>query len=289
MGKSIGLKQLAEKVYEPISGLPDEIKASLGDLESAFDAIIYGASGNGKTNFTVILLKALLQALPVMRAEYISYEEGHGKTVQDCMIHRHDMLNAVGSRLVITDHLSYGELDKKIGRRQSAKIWVIDSLQASGLTFEQCQKLKEKYVLSRKKKIIIYISWSDGKAPKGSVAKAVEYYANIKMFVDRLIVFPKSRYGGNLPFVVYEPGARAKWGVDFAKVTKPLYEMLKRNGKKIKDVPKEEINLGAGSRSDSVSAITPEGAAARENDQEVLLVPNMPGVSPDLKQEAQVL
>lgn len=273
MGKSIGLQQLAAKVYDLIHGLPPEIKASLGDLEAAFDAIIYGASGNGKTNFTVMLLKALLLAMPEARAEYISYEEAHGKTVQDCMIERHNMLSVVGSRLTITDHLNYAELDKKMGRRQSPKIWIIDSLQASAFTFQECQKLKEKYVMSRKKKIIIYVSWSDGKTPKGSVAKAVEYYANIKLFVDRLIVFPKSRYGGNLPFVIYEPGARAKWGADYAKVTKPLNEHLKRTGKKSTNVPKADFNKGESDQLNNDSAeSSPSMPGPQQNTSPLLLV-----------------
>lgn len=289
MAKTIGLQQLAAKVYDLINGLSPEIKASLGDLEAAFDVIIYGASGNGKTNFTVMLLKALLLAMPEARAEYISYEEAHGKTVQDCMIQRHNMLTEVGGRLTITDHLNYEELDKKMGRRQSAKIWIIDSLQASAFTFQECQKLKEKYVMSRKKKIIIYVSWSDGKTPKGSTAKAVEYYANIKILVDRLIAFPKSRYGGNLPFVIYAPGARAKWGTDYAKVTKPLNEFLKRNGKKETDVPKEKIFKVTSQGSNNVSESTPQGEETREDGAPVLLVSNMPGVSLDVEKETEVL
>src|SRR5690606_25594424 len=78
----------------------------------------------------------------------------------------------------------------------------------------------ETFVMSRKKKIILYVSWSEGKVPQGAAAKAVEYYANIKLRVDRLIVFPKSRYGGNMPFVIWEQGAKAKWGKEYGKIIK---------------------------------------------------------------------
>lgn len=209
MSRSIGLQQLAAKVYTIIQGLPTEITASLGELEDAFDAIIYGKSGNGKTSFTIALLKELIIAMDC-RAEYVSYEEGHGKTLRDAMITRYNMLEHVGNRLMITDHLSFEDLKKKIARKQSAKIWVIDSLQASHLTFEQCEELKRLFVLSRKKKIILYISWAEGRSPQGAVAKAVEYYAAIKMLVDRLVVYPKSRFGGNKPYLVYKDGAKSK-------------------------------------------------------------------------------
>lgn len=221
MGKTIGLKQLAQKTYTLVLGLSAEFKASIGEIEDAWDAIIYGASGNGKTNFTVMLVKALLKAMPKAKAEYVSYEEGHGKTVQDLMI-RHNMLIEVDNRLAITEHLTGAELKSKIGKRQSAKIWIIDSLQASGLTYLECKELKEKYVMSRKKKIIIYVSWSDGKLPQGACAKSVEYYCNIKMRVHDLIMFPKSRYGGNQPFVIYEKGAKAKWGKDYKRIIKSI-------------------------------------------------------------------
>lgn len=211
MGKSIGLKQLAQKTYVLVQGMPFHFTVSIGEIEDAWDAIIYGASGNGKTNFTVMLLKALLQAMNC-KAEYVAYEEGHGKTVQDTMIKRHNMLEAVGNKIMITEHLSYDELVKRMSRKQSAKIWVIDSLQAAQLTYAQCKALKEKFVMSRKRKIIIYISWSEGKVPQGACAKSVEYYSNIKMRVQDLVMFPKSRYGGNCPFIIYEPDAIKKWG-----------------------------------------------------------------------------
>ncbi len=222
MSKSIGLKQLSQKTYDSVQNLPHLFRVSIGDIDQAWDAIIYGASGNGKTNFTVMLLKALIQATD-SKAEYISYEEGHGKTIQKTMIERHNMLEEVGNKLVITEQLSFSELLKRMSRKQSAKIWVIDSLQAAGFKYEQCKHLKETFVMSRKKKIIIYISWCEGKEPLGSCAKAVKYYANIKMRVQDLVMFPTSRYGGNAPFVIYAPDAKNKWGHKaFSKILKQI-------------------------------------------------------------------
>lgn len=217
MAKRMGLKQLAQKTYTLVQGLNPALAASIGEIEDSFDAIIYGPSGSGKTNCMVLIVKALLLALPKAKAEYISYEEGMGKTVQDLMIARHNMLELVASRLTITDHLTFDELYKLMNKRQSPKIWVIDSIQASRFTYPQIQMLKEDFIMSKKKKIILYVSWAEGKNPQGACAKAVEYYANIKMRVEHLIMFPKSRYGGNMPFVIHEPGARARWGKAFNK------------------------------------------------------------------------
>lgn len=238
MSKSMGLRQIAQKTYNLVNGLDAALVASIGEIEESFDGIIYGPSGSGKTNCTVIILKALLIALKTAKAEYINYEEGHGKTVQDLMIKRHNMLEAVGNRLVITDHLNFDELHKRMSRRQSAKIWVIDSIQASRLTYAQVQKLKEDFILSKRRKIILYISWSEGKVPQGAVAKAVEYYANIKMRVENLVMFPKSRYGGNVPFIIHEPLARQRWGI-------AAFRKIQKNIPKIKTLNNEPVTTAA--------------------------------------------
>jgi hypothetical protein len=223
MAKTIGLKQLAQKKYVLLQDLPQEWKQSIGELDDTFDAILYGPSGSGKTNCTVLLLKALLRALKNSKAEYVSWEEGHGKTVQDLMIHRHKMLDDFAGRVKVTEHISLPELDKRIGGRQTAKIWIFDSIQASGITWDQYRQLKEKYI-GKKKKIFICIAWGDGLKPDGAIAKKIEFYCNIKMRVEGKVMFPKSRYGGNKPFVIWkgeqdEEGALKYWGKEYFKIS----------------------------------------------------------------------
>lgn len=213
MAKTIGLLQLSQKVYDIVQ-LSDRFKNFIGEIESSFDAIIYGDSGNGKSSFTVELMTELVEKIDCV-CEYVAYEEGQGKTMQDLMIHRNDLLKRLGNKVRLTDHLTYDELHKRMGRKQSPKIWIMDSIQLAMFTDAQVVKLKRDYVNSRKKKIIIYISWSDGLKPKGSVAKAIEYNCNIKMRVQNFVVFPKSRYGGNKPYIIWEEKAKIKWGEDY--------------------------------------------------------------------------
>lgn len=239
MSKTIGLKQLSQKVYILVEKLAQEFKKSIGIIEDSFDAILYGPSGNGKSNFTAKFIIALVQALNC-KCHYVAYEEGHAFTVQETMIGRHNMLEEIGNNMLITDHLTYEELCKRMARKQSAKIWVIDSLQNSRFTTEQCNELKRRFVLSKKRKIIIYVSWSEGKSPQGATAKAVEYLANIKMRVEGFVMFPKSRYGGNQPFVIWEgdktQGARKYWGKDFEKVAGMVREKAPKPAE-----PKEKV------------------------------------------------
>lgn len=212
MPKKIGLKQLAQKKYTLVENLAPEFTDSLGSIEDAFDMLIHGMSGNGKTNFTISLIKALVKALNC-RCEYVSYEEGQAKTMQDAMIVRHQLLEELGNNLVLVEHYTFAEIVKEMSKRRSAKIFVIDSLQASHFTADQCAELKHRFVLSKKRKIIIYISWSEGKTPAGAVARSVEYYSNIKVRVEGLIAFVRSRYGGNKNYVIWEHGAQKYWGM----------------------------------------------------------------------------
>lgn len=235
MGKTIGLKQLAQKTYTHIEGISEKLKGCIGFIEDAFDMIIYGPSGNGKTNGTALIIKELLRAMNC-KAEYISFEEGHTFTIQETLIHRHHILSDLGNVIQVTDHATYEELKYKMNKRKSAKIWIIDSLQDSALTTEQCAELKHLFVLSKKKKIIIYVSWSEGKRPLGSVAKAVEYRASIKLRVEGYVIFPKSRFGGNMPFVIWEGdkvrGAKAYWADEYNRICKGLPPKKKKKEKK---------------------------------------------------------
>jgi predicted ATP-dependent serine protease len=211
MSKKITLKQLGMKKYNLVPGLSATMAASLGEIEDSFDMIIYGASGNGKTSLTAQWLRDLITALGC-RCSYISYEEGHGKTMQDSLINRYNLLHEVGNNIDLWDHLTYDELIAKMAKRRAPKIWVIDSIQAARFTAHQCLKIKEQFVRSKNGKIIIFISWADGKYPSGALGKSVEYFANIKVRVENLVAFIKSRYGGNKPYIINEEKAREKWG-----------------------------------------------------------------------------
>jgi predicted ATP-dependent serine protease len=169
MSKTIGLKQLAQKQYTLVD-LDEQFKNFIGEIEDAFDAIAHGMSGNGKSNLIAQLLIELIKKLNC-KAEYVAYEEGHAKTMQNLLIIRYKMLELLGNVLQVTDHYTYEQLKARMARRKSAKIFVIDSIQAAKFTAEQCAELKRLFVFSRKKKIIIYVSWAEGKTPQGAVAK----------------------------------------------------------------------------------------------------------------------
>jgi len=144
MAKVLGIKQLLEKKYKE-ADLSPEWKRSLGNIEPAFIAIIFGTSGSGKTNFTIMLAKELSRFGVVL---YNSHEEGHGKTIQDLAL-RHNLADYNG-KIRFLDNEKYNELVKRLAKKHSPKIVVMDSIQYSAITTEQYKALKEKF----KKKII---------------------------------------------------------------------------------------------------------------------------------------
>lgn len=211
MAKKLGLRQLYQKKYTEVQGIDPQIKASLGDIEDAFDMISWGDSANGKTNFTFKVMCEIALALNC-KAVYVSWEEGHGKSLRDTLI-RHNMLEVMGNRLEIMDGGTFDEIRSVMMKRKSAKIWVFDSIQAAEWTSHQCMQLKDEFVKSKRKKILLYISWAEGKAPKGATARDVKFFANIKVWVEKFVAFPTGRYGGNKNYVIWEEGAKKKWGV----------------------------------------------------------------------------
>jgi hypothetical protein len=218
MGKRLNVKQLAQKKYTIVDGLSDELRAAIGDIEDSFTAIIYGDSGNGKTNFLIRLLKELK---PVGDMLYISYEEAHGKTIQDLII-RHDLENDLPN-LRFSDGETIDELMSMLKKKRSPKVIVIDSWQFSGLTLDDYKLLKKNYVFGKsigKRKIFLIISHVNGHAPDGKAAIDIKRDSNIKILVEGFVAIVKtSRYGSRKNMVIWEDGAKNYWGKDFKKLT----------------------------------------------------------------------
>ena len=208
--KKIGLKQMYQKEYNAVPDLTPEMLATLGEIEDAFDMICWGDSGQGKTNFNMEVMCQLAIALDC-KATYISWEEGHGKSLRNTLV-RLNLLPRLGNRLEIMDGGTFEQVYAMMSKRKSTKIWVFDSIQASNFTQMQTAKLKNDFVLTKRKKILLYISWEKGTEPKGSTAEAVKYYANIKIRIEKFIAFPTGRYGGNKNYIIWPEGAKKKWG-----------------------------------------------------------------------------
>lgn len=178
-----------------------------GDWEAAFGHpaksgvwIIWGRPGNGKTSFVMQLAKYLCHFDKVL---YDSLEEGTGLSVQKSMA-RHGMAE-VSHRFLLLDREPLEELDKRLARKKSPGIVIVDSLQYSGLTYNSYKRLKEAHPT----KLFIFVSHAEGAHPAGRVAKSVEYDADVKVLVAGFRASCKSRYldKPSIPYTIWAEGA----------------------------------------------------------------------------------
>lgn len=211
--KILSLAQLKAKKYSFLDGLDTKIVDSFGMLTRNFSMIIWGHSGNGKTNLIIQLVRNFLAFGDVL---YVSYEEGTEATMQRTALLHLDGDFACAIRFA--DHtMSFEELQNRLRRKRSEQFIIIDSLQYSRFKYSHYILLKEEFC----KKSFIYISHAKGKLPKGGVADDIRYDVAIKVFVEKYIAFIISRFGSKKPYVIWEEGAMNHHGKkEFDKLTK---------------------------------------------------------------------
>ena len=216
--KTIGLQQFGQMVFDrmPLEGV---WKDTIGTPSRNFSTLIYGTSGHGKTTGILRFIKALVDC--GMRATYISHEEGLTATMQDAMRREH-MLEAYSGRIILAGDASFAETLEYFGKRGSPEIAVIDSIDYCGLTVEEYKELRKKL----KNKIIILIAWSQGSRPKTQAAKDIEYMVDVKLFLRNFMIWPKSRFGGNIPQPIWEERARLLEPKHFAELDKRAKKTL---------------------------------------------------------------
>jgi len=140
------------------------------------------------------------------RVAYNSLEEGACESIKNTLI-RFNM-QEVSRRMIVLDKESIPDLIERLKRRKSPDIVVIDSLQYSGLNYNEYKQLRDKF----NNKLFILISHAEGKNPEGRVAKKVKYDSFVKIRVEGHKAFAISRYGGGKPYTIWSEGADQYWG-----------------------------------------------------------------------------
>lgn len=210
--RTLGTKQFIDKKFQvlPFEGI---YKDSFGQPEDNFSMIIYGESGNGKTEGEVIICKELTKYGNVY---FNSKEQGFSKSLQDAWIR--NSLDEVDGKVQLAHKEPYEKMIARLKRKQSAKIVFLDSIQHSHLTYQMWIEMRALFP----KKIFILISHSEGRRPQGAAAKAIEYDVDIKVFVKDFVMYVRSRYGGGKPFMIYEDGYRRRMS---EKTKKPMKQI----------------------------------------------------------------
>lgn len=231
MPKILTLKQLLNKKYVYLENLADNIRESFGTLVMGFVMIIWGESGNGKSNLTMQVLRELIKYGRVL---YLGLEEGHRRTMQRLAETYFDLDEHQGRILWGNHEMTYEETKITLRKKKSPQIIVIDSVQYWDITYDLYKELKEEFP----KKIFIFLSHAEGKQPEGKLAKRIKYDADIKVQVEGHIAFIRSRFEGNKPYVIWEAGAKKYWGKEYSQKSTGVKPDKKKKPKS--EEPKKE-------------------------------------------------
>ncbi len=208
MSRAISNKNVLTAQFET-ADFDGPFLASFGRPELRGVWIIWGGSGSGKTTFTLQLCKYLAN---FRRVAYDSLEQGLSLSLQKAW-ERVDMGEA-GSNIILLNKESLNDLKKRLKKRRSPEIIVIDSLQyIRGFNFDAFTKLKDEF----SDKLFIFISQAKGVNPKGNLAEMIRYDAEIKIKVEGFKAFVTTRYEdpangeGGADFIIWEQGAADYW------------------------------------------------------------------------------
>lgn len=167
---------------------------------------IWGDSGNGKTDFAIQLCKELAR---FGRVVYNSLEEGASLPMQNALIRAG--ITDVKKRFSLVEGESMEELEERMQKRKSPNFYIIDSFQYTQMTFDDYRRFKA----ANPKKLIIFISQSESKNPKGAPARRVMFDASLKIYVEGFKAFSKGRsIGSKGYYTIWEEGAERYWGED---------------------------------------------------------------------------
>jgi hypothetical protein len=177
---------------------------AFGEPECTGIWFIWGNSGNGKSSFVMQLCKELCR---FDRVAYDSLEEGDSLTMKQNLLRAG--MKECGRRFSLLNAESIPDLKKRLDRRKSFNIVVIDSFQYTQMSYRDYIRLKEQY----RNKLLIFISHAKGRAPRGSAAESVMYDATLKIWVEGFKAFSKGRFIGEKgEYTIWDEGAARYWG-----------------------------------------------------------------------------
>ena len=122
-------------------------------------------------------------------------------------------MEAAGRRVKLLDRESYSDLFDRLAKRQSPEIVIIDSINyLRGLRLSDYQLLSQRY----RKKLFIIVAHEKGGEPKGALAQAIRYDADVKIRVEGYRAMVTSRYAtaevGGQDYIIWDKGAEGYWG-----------------------------------------------------------------------------
>lgn len=197
--RGIGIQEFLERKFITYN-FDGEWAATFGLPERNMKCIIWGDPGHGKTEFCIKLAKYLAGFTKVY---YNSFEQGICKTLQDALL-RNDMQDVSG-KVVFGDQETFEEMLERLSNRNAPQVCIIDSRDYINLTTTQFKTLIDRHP----RKAFIIVCWQSGGKPRGEYAKQIAYMCDVKIQVQNFVAFPRSRFGGNQKFIIWNRPAAA--------------------------------------------------------------------------------
>lgn len=233
--KAIGVTQLLQKKFGFLD-ISDDWKGLMGNLPEAFNGVIFGQSGQGKSELCIRLAKHLTQ---FGKVAWMGYEQGHDADLQ--MAAERNNLKDVNKLFVPVDPMDrlrspvgketmadvlFEDLYNYLEKRGSPKFVFVDSIDYTGFTFEHYKTLKDKF---KKRKGIIWISHAKGREPKLQVSKDIVYDGQFGIYVKGYVAYVnKSRLGGKEPYIIYPEEVKRRIDVDPRQYPKDVIEIVEK-------------------------------------------------------------
>lgn len=197
MARAYSVNDVFNKKFNTLS-FEGEWKEFIGNPELSGSWIITGNSGNGKTRLAVKMAKYMTQ---FGKVAYNSIEEGFSESIKKAWIE--EGMKEVAGKILLLDKEPIDDLLVRLNKQRSPDIIFIDSIQFTHKSQVFLKKMIDRY----NNKLFVFISHAEGSKPLGRTAKAIEYVSNVKIFVSQFMAYPKSRYGGKQPFIIWEEEA----------------------------------------------------------------------------------
>lgn len=194
MSRSIGITEFLNRKFVTYA-FQGEWLDTFGEPERNMRAIIYGRPGQGKTEFCIKLAKYMAGFTKVY---FNSFEQGISKTLQDAL--RRNEMQQVNGRVIFGDQETFDEMLNRLSNKNSPSVCIIDSRDYINLTAHQFKTLVDRFP----RKCFIIVCWESGGKPRGEFAKQIEFMCDVKIRVSNFIAYPRSRFGGNQNFTIWE-------------------------------------------------------------------------------------
>lgn len=180
-------------------------KEAFGAPEATGVWFVWGGSGNGKTTFTLLLVKELVAN---HRALVNSLEEGNKNSMKNALI----AAGLTGKELnkIIICREPMQEFGTRLAHPRSPKLAVIDSVQMTGWTFEQYLAFKN----ANTDKLLVFVSQSERGKPIGKLAERIKFDADQKIYVEGFRAISNGRSNPGGIYTIWEKGAKTHWGAE---------------------------------------------------------------------------